>query len=188
MIKVSDVMVPLSEYATVNEASTLYEAVLALEMANTCFKDNPARHRAVLVLDGQANVVGKLSQLDVLKGLEPKYNQVKLESLSGRWGFAKEYIHSMIEDYGLWKNALDNLCRKASEILVRDIMYTPQQGEYVKAEDTLNEAIHHLIIGRHQSLLVTRQDRVVGVLRLNDVFARVCDMIKTCRVDSSDSK
>jgi predicted transcriptional regulator len=61
-------------------------------------------------------------------------------------------------------------------------MYTPAQGEYVKEEATLDEAIHQLIIGHHQSLLVLRGKEIVGILRLNDVFREVCNMIVSCTV------
>jgi signal-transduction protein with cAMP-binding, CBS, and nucleotidyltransferase domain len=37
----------------------------------------------------------------------------------------------------------------------------------------LDEAIHHLIMGHHQSLLVKRDDQIVGILRLTDVFSAV---------------
>jgi hypothetical protein len=37
-------------------------------------------------------------------------------------------------------------------------------------------------MGRHQSLLVTRGEAVVGILRLSDVFNKVCDEIKSCRI------
>lgn len=73
-----DVMVPLSEYATVDEGATLVEAVQALEKAQEAFDRNRYHHRAVLVLDGQKNVVGKLSQLDILGALEPKYELIEL--------------------------------------------------------------------------------------------------------------
>jgi len=71
-------MVPLAEYATVSEDATLYEAVLALEKAQESFEDKHTRysHRAILVLDKEGDVVGKLSQLDVLKALEPKYQDL----------------------------------------------------------------------------------------------------------------
>ena len=32
--------------------------------------------------------------------------------------------------------------------------------------------IHQLVLGHHQSLLVTRGDKIVGILRLTDVFRR----------------
>ena len=48
---VKDLMVPLSEYATVPEGSTLFEAVLALEKAQEEYDRTKYRHRAVLILD-----------------------------------------------------------------------------------------------------------------------------------------
>ena len=47
--KVQDLMVPLSEYATVTEKATLYDAVNALEKAQEDFDHTRYRHRAVLV-------------------------------------------------------------------------------------------------------------------------------------------
>ena len=54
---VKDLMVPLSEYATVTQDATLYEAVLALEEAQEKFEDKHTRyrHRAILVLDKDCN-------------------------------------------------------------------------------------------------------------------------------------
>jgi len=56
---VKDLMVPLSEYATVSEDATLYEAVLSLERAQENFEDKHTRyrHRAILVLDKKGKVV-----------------------------------------------------------------------------------------------------------------------------------
>jgi hypothetical protein len=65
-------MVPLSEYATVPEGSTLFDAVLALEKAQEEFDHTKYKHRGVLILDKDKRVIGKLSQLDVLRALEPK--------------------------------------------------------------------------------------------------------------------
>ena len=60
-------------------------------------------------------------------------------------------------------------------------MYTPTEAEHVDIDATLDEAIHQLIIGSHQSLLVTEGGRVVGVLRLTDVFHEVMLAIKACQ-------
>jgi predicted transcriptional regulator len=53
-------------------------------------------------------------------------------------------------------------------------MQIPSAGEFVKAEANLGEAIHQLIMGHHQSLLVTRKAEIVGILRLTDVFMEIC--------------
>ena len=83
-LTVKELMVPLAEYATVPEDATLYEIVLALEEAQQEFDQSRYRHRAVLVFDQKRQVIGKISQLDILKALEPKYEQIKDSPLHGR--------------------------------------------------------------------------------------------------------
>jgi CBS domain-containing protein len=179
---VKDLMVPLSEYATVTEDATLYEAVLSLEAAQEKFEDKHTRyrHRAILILDKDDNVVGKLSQLDVLKALEPKYKDMIEGEGSHRYGISKQFMKSVLEDYNLFANPLDDICRKAGEQNVKKFMYTPTEGEFVSEDASLNVAIHQLIMGHQQSLLVTRGKKIVGILRLTDVFAAVFHTMKEC--------
>ena len=66
--------------------------------------------------------------------------------------------------------------------MVKDIMYTPTEGEYVEEKASLGEAIHQLVMGHHQSLLVTKEDEIVGILRLVDVFKEICEGIKACEL------
>lgn len=180
-IRVKDMMVPLADYATVSEDATLAEAVIALKEAQEHFDQNRYRHRAILVLDKRRSVVGKVSQIDTLKALEPKYRGLgDLAELEGLYGLKTDSIRQMIADHGLWKQPIDDICRKAASLKVKEIMHTPTQGEYVQEDANLNEAIHQLILGRHQSLLVTRGRDIVGVLRLTDVFHRVGDLMAAC--------
>lgn len=178
--KVNELMVPLSEYATVSEDADLYEAVLALEKAQEKFEDKHTRyrHRAILILDKDKNVVGKLSQLDVLKALEPKYRDMLQGKGSHRFGFTKKFMQSMLQEYKLFASPLEDICRKAGQKNVKDFMYTPEEGEYVEEDASLDQAIHQLVMGHHQSLLVTRNEKIVGVLRLTDVFAAVFHKMK----------
>jgi predicted transcriptional regulator len=99
---------------------------------------------------------------------------------SHRFGFTKKFMRSLLEDYSLFASPLDDICRQAGEQLVRKFMHTPTDGEYVSDEATLEVAIHQLIMGQHQSLLVTHGDKIVGILRLTDVFAAVFHKMKEC--------
>ena len=179
--KVKDLMVPLGEYATVSEEANLHEAVLALEKAQSRFRQDRYKHRAVLVYDKEKRIVGKLSQLDVIKGLESGYKKVGDLRGVAHSGFSPELIRSMIEKHGLWQKPLEDVCRNAPQIRVKDVMYAPTEGEYVEEEATLDRAIHQLVIGRHQSLLVTQGGTIVGILRLTDVFMEICTLIKECQ-------
>jgi len=181
--KVKDLMVPLVEYATVNEEASLHAAVLALEEAQKHFRQDRYKHRAILVLDKSKHVVGKLSQLDVIKGLEGGYKKMGDFKGISHTGFSTEFIKSMVDKYDLWQKPLEDICRRSPHIKVKDIMYTPTEGEYVHQEATLDQALHQLVVGHHQSLLVTKDGKeIVGILRLTDVFQEVCEMIKVCQM------
>ncbi|MCG6910557.1 MAG: CBS domain-containing protein [Deltaproteobacteria bacterium] len=180
--KVQDLMVPLSEYATVSEDATLLEAVNELEKAQGDFDHTRYRHRAVMVLDKNGAVIGKLSQLDVLKALEPKYDKMLDQSRLHRFGFTKGFMKSLLTEYQLFDRPLTDICSKAAVKNVKKFMYSPTEGEYIDENATLDEAIHQLVLGHHQSLLVTGGEGISGVLRLTDVFAAVFQVMKKCQV------
>jgi len=184
-IIVKDLMVRLEEYATINEDATLYDAVIELEKAQAEYEKSHKtyRHRAVLVYNKSGKIVGKLSQLDLLRSLEPKYNQAAAES--GRMmasGFSRNFLRSLLQQFSLWDKPLADICKKAAHHLVKDHMYIPEEGEFVDADDSLDVAINQLVLGHHQSLLVVRNKQIVGILRLTDVFREVANTIKACEI------
>lgn len=178
--KVLDLMVPLSEYATVSDSATLYEAVSELEKAQEEFDHTRYRHRAILVMDRDGKVIGKLSQVDALKALEPKYGNMLDRRKSHHLGFSKEFMKSMLKDYRLFDSPLKDILCKAGEQNVTKFMRTPSEGEFIEESATLDEAIHQLVLGNHQSLLVTQQGAIIGILRLTDVFAAVYHKMREC--------
>jgi CBS domain-containing protein len=178
--KVIDLIVPLSEYATVSEDATIFEATLALERAQEKYDAAKYRHRAVLVQDKKGKIVGKLSQIDVLRSLEPKYLEMQERPGYTKTGFSKKFMLSLIEDYQLFDKPMDDICRKGGERKVCDYMSRPKEGEFIDADASLDEAIHLFVLGHHQSLLVTRKEDIIGILRLTDVFAAIFHALKQC--------
>ena len=179
-LTVKDLMVPLSRYATVSEEATLGEAVKSLKMAQKEFDQTRDKHRAILITDKDNRIVGKLSQLDVIRALEPKYMKIDNPKSLSRFGFSQDYLKYTLKEHHLWENALDDICKKATKLIVKNFMYTPTEGEYVKENTSLSEAIHQLVMGRHQSLLVTRGEEIMGILRLTDVFREISNKMSTC--------
>ena len=180
--KIKDLMVPRSEYAVINENSTIYEAVLALEKAQQEFDQTKYRHRGILVENNDHKIVGKLGQLDILRSLEPKYEEMKPTDSSGmaKYGFSKKFLLSMMDTYKLFDQPLDDICKKAGRLTVSAYMHRLTEGEYIDSEASLDEAIHLLVVGHHQSLLVAEKDRIIGLLRMTDVFAAVFHTMKEC--------
>lgn len=183
-IGVKELMVPLEDYVTISEDSTLFEAVAALEKARdeidrTRYQD---LHRALLVTDKNNRVVGKIGMLDMLKALEPRYAELGDPGRLSRSGFSAQFLQSMLDHASLWASPLKDLCSKAASLKVKNFLHAPTEGEYVEVSAGLDEAIHLLLMGHHQSLLVTKDKDIVGILRICDVFVEISKTMKTCEI------
>jgi CBS domain-containing protein len=180
--KIKEIMIPLSDYATVSEEETLVTAIKALKQVQNKTKQN-YKHRAVLAYDKDGNITGKLSIQCILKALEPKYRQFEHpgshESIGlSRFGFNNDFLSSLLDNLSLWDETLEELVKKASKLKVKDIMYTPSNGEYVDENAPIAEAVHQFILGCHQSLLVMKEDKVIGIIKLADIFDLVCEILQ----------
>ena len=177
-ITVRELMVPLEKYATVTREATLREAILALEKAQMTLDPSRHKHRAILVLDESGKVVGKITMKHILIALEPNYGKVEGTGILERSGYSPDLIRSMLENSTLWTEPLQFFSERAAKLKVGDLIYAPSEDEYIDENATLGEAIHQLIMYPFLSLLVTSGEEVVGILRLSDVFTKVCDIIK----------
>lgn len=180
--RVKDLMVPLSEYATVPVGSTLFEAVQALEKAQEEFDHTKYKHRGILILDSNLRVVGKLSHLHALRALEPAAEDTSDLQELAQFGFSHQYIRTLRKIHRGQAAPLADLCRKAAELKVEDFMHIAVEDEFIDHEATLDMAIHQLVNEKLLSLLVTKDGDTIGILRLADVFAAVYHTLKDCNI------
>lgn len=177
-ITVKELMVPLKDYATVSREATLREAVLALDRAQDTLDPTQYKHRAVLVLDDEGMVVSKMIMKDILIALEPNYGKVESTEVLERSGYSPDLIRTMLEDNALWSQPLQFVHERAAKLKLGEIIQPPSESEYIDENASLGEATHQLIAYPYHSLLVKGGGEVVGILRLSDVFAKVCDIIR----------
>lgn len=174
--KVKDLMLSLSEYATVSAKSTIRDALKALDKAQLGLTEDRHHHRAVLVLDEKGVVVGKLSHWALLRRLEPKFLGANdLHSLA-RAGLTQEFISSLQSGLSGYSGSLPVMCREAAHLKVKDAMVPVDES--IDEDEPLAAAVHQLVISHVQSMLVTRAGRTVGILRLSDVFEEVAELIR----------
>jgi CBS domain-containing protein len=179
---VRDIMTPLSDYGTISAEATLYEAAVALDKAQQEFEQDRRRHRLLLIVDKNGEVKGKISQLDVLRALEPKGEHLEDSRLLRRFGVSREYLKPMLKQCRFWEKPLMDLCKEAGRLRVRRLLHAPAEGEFVDENASLAEAIHQLDMGHYQSLLVTRGKKIVGILRQRDMFKEVVETLKVCEL------
>ncbi|MGI9285984.1 MAG: CBS domain-containing protein [Pseudomonadales bacterium] len=193
-ITVQELMAPTESYATISEYGTLRDAVLALQEAQRRErKSNPNlyRDRAVLVIE-KGRIIGKLNMLDEIRGLEPRYDRFEGTRSSSvgaaRVGSARFLVESMAKNFGLWQKPLSRLVQKASNIYVRDLVRPYDETETVELTATMDTAVHQFIVGQYQSLLVKSAGKLVGILRLSDVYERFSEMIIACQPEQSEEQ
>ncbi len=179
-----DLMVPLSEYATVSVGATLFEAVLALEKAQDEFAEDRYSHRAVLILDKDKRVIGKLSLWDFVRALERNNEQDGEVSDIGKFGFSSRAIIVYKEKHRVQSASGEEILSTAANFKVKDFMQTHSEAEYIDENTSLDTAVHQFTIGLHLSLLVTRGKDIVGVLRLADVFSAAFHAMKKSELKS----
>jgi len=175
---VKSLMVPLSEYASVPTTATLLETIRALERIQA--RDTSARypHRAVLVYDDDGRIVGKVCQTGVIRVLEPDFTSRLGEDALTRFGISDEFLESTLDQSNFWKIPIRRLCRVAGALSASQVMDSLEEGDYVPADAPLQKALALMTSGCHNSLLVTENDDVVGILKLTDLFAYITQEMK----------
>jgi len=168
---VIDVMLPLEEYALVSEEDTLYDAFIILEEAQEKRPEGRQKHRAVLVRGQNNEIIGKLGHLGFLKALEPGYKDLGQLDIVSKAGLTKDFITSMMKNFELLQDDLDEIRKRTKIIKIKEVMRP--MTEQVDVNDTINEAIHRIIMWQVLSCLVTKGGKVVGILRISDLFDEV---------------
>ncbi|MDP8240917.1 MAG: CBS domain-containing protein [Candidatus Hatepunaea meridiana] len=174
---VKDLMVALDNYSTVSEDATLFDALQELEASEVRLESRGEPPRAVLVLNQAGSVIGQFGHLDFLKALEPKYNLLGDLSVISRAGMSPHFIDSLIESFNSLHVSLIDLCHRSAQIEVKRIMRPLKES--IEEDAPLTEAIHKMVIWQAKRTLVTRRGKVVGILRLVDIFTEVSELMKT---------
>jgi predicted transcriptional regulator len=165
---VKDLMVKIGDYPTVPQEATIFDAIMTLHQAQEKLPANAQPFRAVLILNEKNEVIGKIGHLGFLKALEPKYNTIfDMEKLS-RASLSSNFLGSIMEHYQLWKTDSLDLCSVVQKIKVKDVMKPVEEN--IEEDTSIGEAIHKIIMWQCLSVLVRKGEKIVGILRLSDVY------------------
>jgi len=180
-MKVRELMRPVEEFPRISSRSTFMEAVDALEKAQEEFGSGKRSQRILLVYDEDGEIVGKLSPMDVVQGLEPCYENI--DSLS-RHQLSPILLESMKEELRFWQNPLSDLCRKAYNMKIEKFVRLPTAERMVNADDRMTRAFHLFVMGRHDSLFVRDGKKIVGLIRFSDVYKKIAQTMRECPISA----
>ncbi len=176
-ILIKTVMIPLLDYVTIKETSTVYDVFQVLEKNKA---DNHHSHRDVIVVDDNGKFKGKVTMLDIFRTLEPNYKKLFKNYEDGT--LTKDYVINAIRDFDLWMEPMKSICERGASVKVSEIMHVPVDHEYLQEDDSLEKALHEYVMGVHQPMIVKKGNTVTGVLRFGDLFEVIREEMLACPV------
>jgi len=177
---VRDLMVSATKCGRIHQEVTIGAAILMLEHGyNGSFAGEEALNPgALLVVNKDDLVVGKFSPTEIVRNMDPIYHSqrgAKNIAHTAASGLTPALLKSLTQNSPLRCESFEQICQNVLNLKVKDCMVPPQSNECVLESDRLEEAIHKLAVGAHQTLLVTSEERIVGILRLSDVFQQLTE-------------
>jgi hypothetical protein len=168
-MKVRDLMLSLSECPKVSGNRSIYEAMIMLEADRERFRQAGYRPRLLLVQDDHFRVIGSVRHADMLRGL-----------LGGTplAGAPETGDLSLAAQISACRKAFADLFSTARGLKVEAIAHFPTENEFVEEDALLEEAACRLIAGPYPNLFVRSGNEITGVLRMSDLFQRLCGEIQ----------
>lgn len=159
---VEEVMIPLSEYTTINEEQTVAEGITALRKSFMpqvhTSRIMETGHRSLLVFDRSGDLKGILSIMDLLEGILPAYLSAPKPSTADSLQYSPMF----------WTGMFIREARQLADTPVGDLMSpTPPS---IDATANLMEAAYMMVRERCRRLIVYRDGKVAGVIREQDLF------------------
>ena len=169
-MKVKKLMTPVDDYQTFGLDATLGDVAAAL---------TGSKHRDILVLDETGALAGVVTMTDIIMALEPNYKNLNKNDLDSDI-LSNRFVADQFKKFNLWTDTLINLCNKGIGTKVSDAMHILDDNQYVEIDADLEHGVHLYIIGTPQPLVVRDNGKVVGILRMADVFDELITRMNTC--------
>jgi predicted transcriptional regulator len=171
MKRVGEIMIPVAQYPSVRDNTTLRKAIEVMVSAVLEVDRRKSLPRVLLVFDGIDVLVGTVRRRDIMQGLEPSF------LVSQPLEYRKKLFDVAI-DPNLSELSYDRVVkgiRAQAERPVSDVM-RPIEAT-LDAEDHIGKAIYEMV-SRNVSLIpVLRERQLVGVVRSVDVFHELAELL-----------
>lgn len=161
--RVRDIMKPLENFSTVSADTTVRNAVYILK--NSISQEKSATH--LLVFENKT-LIGIVGIQELLAAIDPPH--IRDEWYRG-WN-----VSSWVRP-AFWQGLFSQRCREIRDKPVRDIIQpitTTLNDKY-----TLSEAAYHLLRSNRNTLPVTSNGLVVGIVRSYELFDEISSVINS---------
>lgn len=165
---VRDLMIPLADYPHLPASATLKDTIALIRKGFEAIEQ--FGFRRALVLEEGRTLKGTISILDLLQGLEPTLLRVDpsriYQGFLAEGGPALELFWDRVFAKGLGEEALKSVGAVARPV-----------GATVRPDDRLSRALRLMLIENAPILPIVEEGRVLGVIRLVDIFNEVATLV-----------
>jgi CBS domain-containing protein len=165
-VTVAGVMTPAEALPAVTMDTTLLDAARALKQ---CAASAPVP-LLVAVRDGAGQVAGILGMVDLLRGLDPKYESEGFFPGMAGQGVSAGVIEMLCRQCRLSHEALEAFARIVTTRAVKDLAILHGPDETVEASASLDEAMDLMALRGRDCLIAVRDGRAVGVIDAASIF------------------
>jgi CheY-like chemotaxis protein len=167
--KAGDIMIPVEEYTTISDGSTVKEGIQALKKSYeglvSADKIMETGHRSILVFDDKGDLAGILSIFDLMAAVRPAYLTAPKPSMADALQYSPMFWT------GLFTNQVKGLINKK----VREVMSDPPP--MIDEETNLMEVADTLYTQKARRLAVVQGRKVVGVVREQELFFEIARIV-----------
>ena len=163
---VQDIMLGIFEYPHIPYWFSISQAIRILKVSCISTKKFP-EPIAILVFDEKYNLMGTLTPMDILKGLDPK---LKADTSTG--GSASDESGQA----AIWNSLFEGDSKELIEKPVSEIMVHAKH--FVEPADSLKKAAY--LMTQHNLILIPvleNKTKCIGLVRMIELFDEISNMI-----------
>ena len=180
---VKDVYVNIDDYPNISQDAPIGHAIYMMHHV----REQRNKFRTILVLDDDDHLKGYLSLRDLIRGVGPDYLHKKRPDVKGNQPFDFEGLRQDL-------SALSLIWQEGFTIKVHDTLNKPVSEhmtlieDHVGLDDPIAKCIYLMMFRDVLILPVLEGDRVVGVIRLVDIFERIADSMEKVWLPKQEKK
>lgn len=166
---VRDIMLPLSAFPCLKESGTVQEAIQQLRSFCPIGSSGPCGFSELMVVDDNGGLIGRVTQQGILRVLfSTLLDTVDIKKFEGK---TAEYSDlSTLLNGVLIKEGVNHLNASLTKVIEKGVRVLP-------AETELIHAMSVMVINKETVLPVEENGKLVGVVKLAEVFGALGDKL-----------
>jgi len=172
-LRVSDVYVKIDDYPNISLDAPIGHAIYMMHHV----LDEKHKFRSILVLDDDDHLKGYLSLRDLIRAVGPDYLQKQNPDIKGNQPFNYKGINQDLTTLSLfWQEGFTLKLHDELKKPVADYMTLIE--DQVTLDDPIAKCLSIMLLRDVLILPVVESERVVGVIRLVDLFDRIAENVE----------